>query len=70
MEVRPSGQDLQEDWPNNLMLLYPKGCGGERFRKRQRYYCHVRLGKSNESELYDEASKSEVISKRVCIAGP
>jgi hypothetical protein len=38
---RPSGQDLQENWPNGLMLLVPKGIGGERFRKRQNDYCHV-----------------------------
>ncbi len=55
---RPSDQGFQEHWSNDLVLLLPKGSGGERSRKRQRYYCHVRFGKSNESEPYDEASKS------------
>jgi len=44
--------------------------GGERSRKRQGYYCHVRLGKLNASELIDEASKSELMSKRGYIAVP
>ena len=67
---RPSDQDLQEYWSNDLELLRPKGRGGERPRKRQKYYCHVRFGKLNESELYDEASKSWTMSKRVCTTGP
>ena len=52
------------------MLLSAKGLGGERFRKRREYYRHVRPRKSNASELYDEASKSLVMSKRGFIADP
>lgn len=50
------------------MLLVSKEIGGERFRKRLGYYRHVSLEKSNASELYEEASKSELMSKRECIA--
>lgn len=52
------------------MLLYPKGYGGERSRKRQKYYCHVRLGKLNESELCDEASKSLTDVKKRAYSRP
>ena len=67
---RPSGSGLQERESNDPVLLVSKETGGERFGKRQRYYCHVRLEKLNESELFDEASKSELMSKRVRTAAP
>lgn len=45
------------------MLRLPKGRGGERLRKRRENYRHVRLVEPNESEPFDEASKSSVMSK-------
>jgi len=38
--------------------------------KRQRTICHVRPEELNESKPTDEASKSEMMSKRVCISRP
>lgn len=47
----PSRSSGYERISNNLKLLYPKGYGGERIRKRPSKNGHVRSMEVNESEL-------------------
>jgi hypothetical protein len=64
MKAGPSDASFRRGIQTTRKLLCSKGCGSERIReKAERNYRHVRLEKSNESELYDEALKSLVMSK-------